>query len=205
MKYTIYFWGLIFLLSCQPNRPGGERAKKFLQQYNQTYRGRIVEDFRTRYDMYSSDFLKTFAKEVDEAIALDSIDIIKFPPPKQLRLISLKNTISKKVLLSKDYYRILEGWDTRKRRNFPLPALLDRMYSPKKSLEDKAMKDGKTWYFVLMVEEDGFLKINPYNTEEFQMKRHKNILKKSKFEDLVRYVAFGNLTDRRKVNWNRVE
>lgn len=195
----------VLISGCKSERPTGKEAEKLLMAYNETYKGQYNERFDMRYEMYSAEFLKLFQNEVDEAIELDSLGIIKLPLPKQLRLIAMKNSIDKYILLSGDYKEILKYWDTRNRMNFPLPRTFDRSYTPDKSVEDEFLAEGKTWYFILMVNENGKLKIDPYNTEEFQLKRLNNILEDHKFEDLVKYVSFENESENKKINWNKLK
>jgi hypothetical protein len=148
----------------------------------------------------SADFIKRFEEEIESAKVMDSTQLRSLPPMKMLRILSLKNALSG-VVKERDTKTVIMSWLDSAGKGFPLQHADRFYYTPKKSLENNILKDGATYPLVLIIREGDLLKVDPFNTPEYQQARLNNILTKKSLDELIQESAWLHFQTYRPVHW----
>ena len=64
------------------------------------------------------------------------------------------------------------------------------------------LKKGNTFPQILLVEEEGKIKVDLFNTADYQKKRMNEILKKKDLEELIKSAAWLHIQTQRSVKWD---
>lgn len=192
-----------FYLSGQAqDRPEGKEVEEFLHFINEVSNpGGNSNEY---YSLLSNEFIASFEQEIEKAKTMDSLELRSLPPLEMLRVLSLKNTMYNTVKQHETKFVILT-WLESAKRGFPIKNSPRYYYSPKKSLEDELLAQGSILPQVLIVRENGYLKVNPFNTLDYQNKRLENILRQKSMEELIKDASWFYFQTHRTINWGPMD
>ncbi len=188
------------LLSCTEERPSGSVAEKTITTLNLVSKPPPKGNPSELFSMLSQNFISEFSEEIELAKSIDSIELRSLPMMKMLRILSLKNAYSKQ-LTTLDNKSIITNWIESSGKGFPLKSGSRYYYSEDLSTENKILAEGRTFPQVLLVNENGKIKINLFNTKTYQEKRIKEILKSHKLDEIIKDAAWLHTQTQRKLNW----
>lgn len=195
---------LLWTTACSGQRPDGPEAREVLNVFNRVSlpepRGNSIE----LYNLLSKDVISMFEDEIEKARTLDSTAVRALPRMEMLRVLSWKNALAEKLRQTDDLQFLIPHWFDAAKKGFPLQDGSPFIYTPDGTLELQMLAEGLTRPQVLLVEEDGRIKVNPFNTEEYQQRRLQNILQEKDFEELIGEAAWLYFQPYRPVNWNKL-
>jgi len=198
----MYCTSLLLLLSCTETRPKGDDVEKLLEVMNDLSRSTPRGNSSDLYKLLSSRFKEGFKEEIQMARDLDSIALSAYPLSRQLRVLSLKNAMASRLKSSASDEQLFIEWFDRAGRNFPLENSSVFYYSTKKSVEDDLIEKGLTVPCLLIEIENNGLRVDLFNTPEFQQKRLDNILSKQPLEKIMADAAWLRVQTNRRISWD---
>ena len=203
-KLLLSIFLVCVLFSCSDSsasRPSGADAKNAIMLLNKISRPLPKGNPSELYSMLSQDFVKEFTKEIELAKTIDSLGLRKLPKMKMLRILSLKNSFSNQIN-SADPKTVITNWIGSSGKGFPLTSGSRYYYSDNLKMENEMLKKGNTFPQILLVEEEGKIKVNLFNTADYQKKRMNEILKKKDLEELIKSAAWLHIQTQRSVKWD---
>lgn len=195
---------VLWTISCSGQRPDGSEAREALNVFNRVSQPEPDGNSIELYNLLTKDAIAKFEDEIEKARTLDSTAVRALPRMEMLRVLSWKNALAGKLRQTDDLKLLIPQWFDAAKKGFPLKDSSPFIYTPDRALEDQMLTEGLTRPQVLLVEEDGLIKVNPLNTEKYQERRLENILRKKDFEELIGEAAWLYFQPYRPVNWDKL-
>jgi hypothetical protein len=205
MKHVFLLLGLLLgATACSAQRPAGPEAKQVLNVFNRASRPVPDGNARELYHLLSTDAIAQLTEEIEKARTLDSAAVAALPRMEMLRVLVWKNTLAEKLRKTEDLEFLIPHWFDAATKGFPLNDNSSFVYTPDVSLETQMLTEGLLRPQVLLVEENGRIKVNPFNTPEYQERRLELILQTKDWDTLVGEAAWLYFQPYRPVNWDKL-
>ncbi len=167
---------LLLTTACSGQRPKGQEAREVLNVFNRVSQPEPRGNSIDLYNLLSKDVIAKFEDEIEKARTLDSTAVRALPRMEMLRVLSWKNALAEKLRKTDDLQFLIPHWFDAAKKGFPLLDGSPFIYTPDETLEEQMLTEGLTRPQILLLEEDGRIKVNPFNTEKYQERRLENIL-----------------------------